>query len=88
MIEIVGELMGIDLIRGSHLSLRNIKRERERERGNALSNELIYSSMMEMWLQIDIYRTIKLFCWPTWPYPNGPIIPPYALIIPTYVKCD
>ena len=38
----------IDLIRGSHLSQRNIKRERERERGNVLSNELVYFSMMEM----------------------------------------
>ena len=45
-----GNCREIDLIQGSHLSQRNIKRERERERerGNVLSNELVYFSMVEM----------------------------------------
>ena len=55
--KIVGELMGIDLIRVSYLS----HRERERERGNALSNELVYSSMMSnVELQLCIYRRLTL----------------------------
>ena len=40
-----GNCMEIDLIQGSHPLQRNIKRERERERGNALNNELVYSSI-------------------------------------------
>ena len=44
-----GNFREIDLIRGSHPKQKNIERERERERErDALSNELVYSSMMEM----------------------------------------
>ena len=51
--------MGIDLIRVSYLSQR--EREREGERGNALSNELVYSSMMSnVELQLCIYRRLTL----------------------------
>ena len=51
--------MGIDLIRVSYLSQR--ERERGRERGNALSNELVYSSMMSnVELQLCIYRRLTL----------------------------
>ena len=42
-----GNFREIDLIRGSHPKQKNFERERERER-DALSNELVYSSMMEM----------------------------------------
>ena len=38
-----GNCTEIDLIQGSHPLQRNIKRERER--GNALNNELVYSSI-------------------------------------------
>ena len=53
-----GNCKEIDLIQGSHPN-----KEILRGRGNALSNELDYSSMMEMRLPVDIYRTIKLFYW-------------------------
>ena len=53
-----GNCKEIDLIQGSHLHRAIL-----RETGNALSTELVYSSMMEMRLPIDIYRTIKLFYW-------------------------
>ena len=66
-----GNCKEIDLIWGSHPPLRNIKRER----GNALSTELVYSSMMEMRSLVDIYRTIKLFYGLIWPYSNGSIFP-------------
>ena len=48
-----GNFREIDLIRGSHPKEKYFERERERER-DALSNELVYSSMMEMWLQVFI----------------------------------
>lgn len=45
----------IDLIRGDQPSQRNINREK-----NELSNELVYSSVFNLELQLYIYRRLTL----------------------------
>ena len=45
----------IDLIRGGQPPQRNINREK-----NALSNELVYSSIFNVELQLYIYRRLTL----------------------------